>query len=1054
MAEGGVTAKAARGLPVPSRLLAIDADSGPSDPLEVAGRGFDGLLLALPAPLMASGSPISRDLARSASSAGLALLLDLEIDRFPIDHPLVSAHAGLFELRRRRPAGAAVDPRRPLPAAGEAQARLQAPDAERLAPAIGTRLAELVAAGAGGLRLRRPEAVDPQLLAQILAPARELNPGLVVIAHTPGLPWPEVRKLEGFDRFVSSFAYWDGRAPWLAEEYEALRTRAPLLAEVTASAAERIRDEAGRARLALLAAGTGSGFILPPSLSGHARAATALLQVAERYSGEMRLLAADGITGILRGDHSDLRCATEAMVLLVGSGKAREAGSCSARTETVPLPDAEILAALGAEFQPFKRARASRPPLAKLAAHEVRVLVGRRSKPVRRARKPSGAKAARDAAGRARLVIEAISPAVDDGAFAAKRSVGDIVTVEATIFADGHEQLAAELCWRPADQKTWAAARMEELGNDRWRANFPLARVGRFEFAIEAWLDRFGGFRRDFRKKIGAGVARPVDAAEGRNQVAGAADRCNGEPGERLDEFVRRLDRALDTGRDDLQGAADILLDPDLERLMIEADARPFSLVSRILPVEAERLAARFSSWYELFPRSQAGVTEGEKRHGTFDDVIRRLPQIRAMGFDTLYFPPIHPIGRTHRKGRNNTLAPGPADPGSPYAIGSLEGGHDAIHPELGSFEDFRRLIDAARGHGLEIALDFAIQCSPDHPWLQEHPGWFDWRPDGTIKYAENPPKQYEDIVNVDFFNKESIPDLWLALRDVVLFWIGQGVQVFRVDNPHTKPFAFWQWMIGDVRAMHPDVIFLSEAFTRPAVMYRLAKLGFSQSYTYFTWRNGKAELAAYFTELTTGAVPDFFRPHLFVNTPDINPPWLQTAGRAGFRIRAALAATLSGLFGVYSGFELCESEPVPGKEEYHESEKYEIKPRDWEAPGNIIADIVLLNRLRRAWPPLQTHLGLRFYNAWNDQILYYGKQAQRGGEMILVAVSLDPHNAQGADFEVPLWEWGLPDHAAIDVQDLVGGGRFQWSGKVQHMALDPDQPYAIWRLAPPGAAA
>ncbi len=1014
------------------------------------------MLLAPARPLMTSASsPVSVALARQARDAGLSLLLDVELDRFPIDHPLVAAHEALFELRRRRPDGAAVDPRRTLPPAGEAKARLRAPGAGRLAPTIGARLAELTTSGADGFRIRRPAAVGGPLLAQILAPAREHNPSLVVIAHTPGLAWSDAQRLEGFDRFVSSLAYWDGQAHWLAEEYEALRTGAPLLAEVTAEVASRARGEAARRRLALLAAGTASGFILPPGLSGHAREAAALLEVAAHYPGEMRLAAgADGVTGILRGDHSDLRCARQALVLLVGAAVAREARPCGRAGGNRNLaPESRLLASLGAAFQPFTRAHGTEPPLAALQPHEVRALVGRRPEPVRLASKPGGAPAARHAAAQSRLVIEAIAPSVDDGLFAARRTVGDVVTVEATIYADGHEQLAAELRWRAADQETWTAAPMQELGNDRWRAAFPLTRLGRYAFEVEAWLDRYAGFRRDFRKKLAAGVARPVDAAEGRNLVAAAADRSSGDAGERLDAFVRRLDATLGTGHDDLEGAADILLDPALAARMDHANERPFALRSAVYRVEAERLAARFSAWYELFPRSQAPYAE-ERRHGTFDDVITRLPQVRAMGFDTLYFPPIHPIGRTHRKGRNNTLVPAPDDPGSPYAIGSEAGGHDAIHPELGGLDDFRRLVEAAREHGMEIALDFAIQCSPDHPWLSEHPGWFDWRPDGTIKYAENPPKQYEDIVNVDFFNRESIPDLWLALRDVVLFWIGEGVKVFRVDNPHTKPFAFWQWMIEDVRALHPDVIFLSEAFTRPAVMYRLAKLGFSQSYTYFTWRNSKAELAAYFTELTTGTLPDFFRPHLFVNTPDINPTWLQTAGRPGFRIRAALAATLSGLFGVYSGFELCESEPLPGREEYRDSEKYEIKPRDWQAAGNIVADIALLNRLRRAYLPLQTHAGLRFYNAWNDHVLYYGKQVAPGDEMILVAITLDPHNAQAFDFEVPLWEWGLPDHARVDVHDLVTGGRFHWSGKVQHLELDPDHPYAIWRLAPPGAAA
>jgi starch synthase (maltosyl-transferring) len=468
------------------------------------------------------------------------------------------------------------------------------------------------------------------------------------------------------------------------------------------------------------------------------------------------------------------------------------------------------------------------------------------------------------------------------------------------------------------------------------------------------------------------------------------------------------------------------------------------------IPVEVDRVKARFSAWYEMFPRSAA---REPGRHGTFRDVEARLPYVAELGFDVLYFPPIHPIGTTNRKGRNNALKAAPGDPGSPYAIGASDGGHDAIHAALGTPEDFRRLVAAAREHGLEIALDFAIQCSPDHPWLKQHPEWFRHRADGSIRFAENPPKKYEDIVNVDFYAEGAIPELWLALRDVVLHWAGEGVRIFRVDNPHTKPLPFWEWMIADVRGRHPDVIFLAEAFTRPTMMYRLAKIGFSQSYTYFTWRNGKGEIADYLRELTTTEVADYYRPHFFVNTPDINPFFLQSSGRAGFLIRAALAATLSGLWGVYSGFELCESAALPGREEYLDSEKYEARQRDFNAPGNIVAEITTLNRLRRLHPALHSHLGVRFYNAFNDQVLVYGKPSPDGAEMILVAVSLDPHQAQEASFEVPLWEWKLPDNGSVEVEDLMRGTRFAWHGKVQHVRLDPaDLPFAIWRVTPTGA--
>jgi starch synthase (maltosyl-transferring) len=494
-----------------------------------------------------------------------------------------------------------------------------------------------------------------------------------------------------------------------------------------------------------------------------------------------------------------------------------------------------------------------------------------------------------------------------------------------------------------------------------------------------------------------------------------------------------------------------LLMSEDTAALLARAGERTnLTEYDRVLEVFVDRERAAFSAWYEMMPRSQSGSA---KKPGTFDDVIARLPYVRDLGFDVLYFPPIHPIGRTNRKGRNNTLVAQADDPGSPYAIGADEGGHDAIHPELGTFEDFHRLVAAARDEGLEIALDFAIQCSPDHPWIKEHPEWFDWRPDGTIKFAENPPKKYEDIVNVHFY-RDALPGVWHALRDIVLFWIDHGVKIFRVDNPHTKPFPFWEWMIAEVRRQHPDVIFLSEAFTRPKVMKRLAKLGFTQSYSYFTWRNTKAELQDYLIELTQSDCRHYMRPNFFTNTPDINPFYLQSSGRAGFQVRLVLAGTLAGNYGIYNGFELCEAEAVPGREEYLNSEKYEIRAWDWDRPGHIREDIRLINDLRRKQPALRQFTNLSFYNAWNDDILYYGKRTPDLSNFLLFAVNLDPHNPQEAHFEVPLWEFGLPDEASIEVEDLVTGHHFTWHGKVQHLALDPQQrPYAIWRLIPPGAA-
>jgi starch synthase (maltosyl-transferring) len=431
-----------------------------------------------------------------------------------------------------------------------------------------------------------------------------------------------------------------------------------------------------------------------------------------------------------------------------------------------------------------------------------------------------------------------------------------------------------------------------------------------------------------------------------------------------------------------------------------------------------------------------------------------KVPRIRDMGFDVLYFPPIHPIGIANRKGRNNTLNAQPGDVGSPYAIGAAEGGHTAVHPELGTLDDFKQMLAAAHAHGLEIALDFAIQCSPDHPWLKAHPTWFAWRPDGTLRYAENPPKKYQDIVNPDFYAHDAKPDLWLALRDVFLFWIEAGVHIFRVDNPHTKPLPFWEWVIDDVRSRYPDTIFLAEAFTRPRMMNRLGKIGFSQSYTYFTWRESKRDFIEYLTELTQTSARDFYRPNFFVNTPDINPRHLQSSGRSGFLIRAALASTLAGLWGVYSGFELCEAAALPNSEEYLDSEKYQLRAWDWNRPGNIVGEISALNRIRRANPALQTHLGLTFLPAHNDHVLFFEKATEARDNVILVAINLDPFSEQGADIELS-WDtfqhWNLHDHGALEVTDQMTGARFEWHGRWQHIRLGSSQPFSIWRIAPLG---
>lgn len=668
-----------------------------------------------------------------------------------------------------------------------------------------------------------------------------------------------------------------------------------------------------------------------------------------------------------------------------------------------------------------------------------------------------------------RLIINNVSPSVEGGRYPAKAVVDQPVSIAATIFTDGHNRLAARVLWKEASAKAWKSEPMALLGNDLWEAQILPTAQAKHYFKIEAWLDRWQNYHHELYEKFHAKVPVQLELREGflllqeifdysvAQDEAPESERDNADikiitehqmPRPNAMAFMQdslaKLEDARDRGDTALQ--VQLLLAQQLAEAVEVLEPRQFlAQPQRAQVIDVERTQAGFSSWYELFPRS---ATEISDRHGTFDDVVERLPEIQAMGFDVLYFTPIHPIGERNRKGRNNSVVAGEGDPGSPYAIGSDEGGHDTVYSRLGGLEAFRRLLRAAKEHGLDIALDIAIQCAPDHPWLKNHPGWFSWRPDGSIRYAENPPKKYQDIVNVDFYAKDAKPDMWLAWRDIILYWISEGVTIFRVDNPHTKPFPFWEWLISDVRKRHPEAIFLSEAFTRPAIMYELAKIGFTQSYTYFTWRDSKKELTEYLTELTQTEAKDFYRPNFFVNTPDINPRFLQTSGRAGFLIRSALASTLSGLWGVYSGFELCEAEPLPGKEEYMNSEKYEIRPRDYSAAGNIVSEITRLNAIRKENPALQTHLGVKFHHCSNDNVLFFSKATNDNRNFILVAISLDPHNGQEAVLQLPTDEFGLGEHAAFEVIELMRGIEFQWYGQNQHWYFDPQEiPFAIWRL-------
>ena len=633
--------------------------------------------------------------------------------------------------------------------------------------------------------------------------------------------------------------------------------------------------------------------------------------------------------------------------------------------------------------------------------------------------------------GRSRVVIDGVTPRVDHGEFPIKRIVGDTVVVEAVAYADGHDALACVLLHRREVDTEWTEAPMERLVNDRWRAAFTVPEIGRYRYAVMAWVDHFATWSRDLAKRLAAGADADVavDLLIGAALVEAAAGRATGGDARRLSEIAG----AIRAGGAQGSRAA---LAPELAVLASRHAERPFATVAPELTVVVDRELARFGAWYELFPRSAA--TE-PGRHGTFRDVEDRLADVAAMGFDVLYLPPIHPIGRAFRKGRNNDPVAGPDDPGSPWAIGAAEGGHTAVHPELGTLEDFRHLVARAAEHGIEVALDVAFQCSPDHPWAQEHREWFRQRPDGTIQYAENPPKKYQDIYPLDF-ETARWRELWDELKSVVDFWIDQGIRIFRVDNPHTKPFAFWEWLIAEVKAAHPETIFLAEAFTRPNVLYRLAKLGFTQSYNYFPWRNNKEELTEFFTDLTQSRVREFLGLNLWPNTPDILPEYLQYGGRPAFVSRFVLAATLGPSYGIYGpAFELCLDTPLAqGREEYLHSEKFEIRPWDVDRSGSLAGLIGRVNRIRRENGAFQSNDNLRFQQVDNDQLIAYTKSTADLSSQVLVVVNLDPHHVQSGFVELPLDELRIDPHQPYQVHDLLSDARYLWHGPRNYVELRP----------------
>jgi len=644
--------------------------------------------------------------------------------------------------------------------------------------------------------------------------------------------------------------------------------------------------------------------------------------------------------------------------------------------------------------------------------------------------------------GRKRVVIENVTPQVDGGRYAIKRTVGETVIVEADAFVDGHEVLSCEILYKPEAAADWQQAPMQLVVNDRWRGSFKVAKLGRYHYTVRAWVDHFKSWRHELSRRVqrdDIAIALRV-GADLLERTAEQADKADAQ-------WLKARALALADFDEELGYRVHLAMGDDLAAVANRyADRHLATHYDKVLPVTVDDERARFSTWYEMFPRSYS-PTPGY--HGTFKDVEAQLPRIADMGFDVLYFPPIHPIGRSHRKGKNNALNAEHDDVGSPWAIGAEEGGHKAIHPELGTVEDFRALVAKAKNFGLEIALDIAFQCAPDHPYVQAHPKWFRWRPDGTVQYAENPPKRYQDIYPFNFETADWRA-LWQELKSIFEYWIEQGVRIFRVDNPHTKPFALWEWLIGDIKRAHPNVIFLAEAFTRPKVMHRLAKLGYTQSYTYFTWRNTKWELTQYLTELTQEPGREYFRPNFWPNTPDILNEYLQFGGRAGFIIRFVLAATLASNYGMYGpAFELMENAPLkPGSEEYLNSEKYQIRQWDLQKASTFSELIGLINRIRRRNPALQQTWNIHFHSVDNEEIICYSKWTDDLSDIVLVVVNLDPHHTQAGWVDLDMEVLGLESQQSFQVHDLLGSEHYLWRGDRNFVELDPTKlPVHIFRL-------
>ena len=890
----------------------------------------------------------------------------------------------------------------------------------------------------------------------------EAAPAALFCAETLGCTPAEVKALAdaGFDYLFNSVKWWDGKAPWFLEQYDLYRSIAPAIGFPESHDTERLATELAGMDVAavereygrryLMAAAFSAGVMMPVGYEEGAAKRLDVVNTTPADRQKPRFDLAPFVTAVNR-----MKAGIPALNMdgplepIACSGATVFAKWTEARDDVAFIIMATEVGETGFDLDPLLKTIKSElvdfrdatpgheaPLIERLALEqgEIRVLHARFVRASTEIEPPELSPMP------PRVVIEAVWPEIDCGRLPIKAVDGDQLEVWADIFRDGHDKIAAALRVQQAGAKEWTLVPMWFVDNDRWCARTALHGIGTAHYTIEAWTDHFASWRDEVGKKRAAHQAIELELIEGRTLLDEAAAHARGEQAERLKLLQQRLDAAKDSDAkatlllSEAAGAAMALVPIKHDRVLYEPE----------LSILVDREQARFSAWYEMFQRSQ-GTVEG--KGATFADCTKRLPYIKDLGFDVVYMVPHHPIGEVNRKGKDNNPVAQPGEPGSPYAVGSRFGGHDAVDPELGTLEDFRAFQKAVRDHGMELAIDFAVQCAPDHPWLKQHPGWFKRRPDGSMKYAENPPKKYQDIVNVDF-DQADWKGLWQALLDAVLFWAKEGVRIFRIDNPHTKPVPFWHWLIAETRAQYPDALFLAEAFTKPKMMARLAKVGFSQSYTYFTWRNTKAELTEYLTELTRGPARDFFRPNFFANTPDILPFYLQTSGRPGFRIRLVLAGTLSASYGIYNGFELCEAAAIPEREEYLHSEKYQFKVWDWDRPGHIKDDIRQLNRLRRQSPALRLFTNLTFCHASGEDVLFYMKQSLDRRDTILVAVNLDPHKRVTSELRFPTDAFATTADGTFEMEELFSGERITWNGATHAVTFDPEvNPAMVWRV-------